>query len=37
MPVFDDYSDNIFIIRCFGKRGVTVLARKGQKQVKSES
>jgi len=23
MPVFDDYSDNIFIIRCFGKRGVT--------------
>jgi len=24
MPVFDDYSDNIFTIRCFGKRGVTV-------------
>jgi len=23
MPVFDDYSDNIFIIRRFGKRGVT--------------
>ena len=26
MPVFDDYSDNIFIICCFGKRGVTVRA-----------
>jgi len=27
MPVFDDYSDNIFIIRCFGKRGVTIKAK----------
>jgi len=24
MPVFDDYFDDIFIIRCFGKRGVTI-------------
>jgi len=29
MPVFDDYSDDIFIIRCFGKRGVTIGIRAG--------